>query len=134
MYKVYDNGNGKYSVKKDGSKRASKIFDNKNDAYDYCDKKNKELGIESSAKNNFIFRKIIIGVLSAFIVVIVAILGLKFSSIVVNEGVHNEFQIHFLELGNKYSGDSIYIKAGENDILIDAGSRKKVQLNILKSM
>ena len=37
---------------------------------------------------------------------------------------YDNLQIHFLELGNKYSGDSIYIKAGENDILIDAGSRK----------
>ncbi len=32
--------------------------------------------------------------------------------------------IHFLELGNKYTGDSVYIKAGDTDILIDAGSRK----------
>ena len=31
--------------------------------------------------------------------------------------------IHFLELGNVYTGDCTYIKAGENDILIDAGSR-----------
>lgn len=35
-----------------------------------------------------------------------------------------EFSVHFIELGNKYTGDSIYIKAGDNDILIDAGSRK----------
>ena len=34
-----------------------------------------------------------------------------------------DLQIHFLELGNKYTGDCTYIKAGENDILIDAGSR-----------
>ena len=27
-------------------------------------------------------------------------------------------------LGNKYAGDSIYIKAGDTDILVDAGSRK----------
>ena len=31
--------------------------------------------------------------------------------------------INFLELGNKYTGDSTFIKAGEADILIDAGSR-----------
>lgn len=37
--------------------------------------------------------------------------------------VHEDFQIHFLELGNIYAGDSIYIKAGNTDILIDAGSR-----------
>lgn len=34
-----------------------------------------------------------------------------------------ELQIHFLELGNKYTGDCTYIKAGDTDILIDAGSR-----------
>lgn len=41
------------------------------------------------------------------------------------EGVkYDELQIHFLELGNKYTGDSTFIKAGDIDILIDAGSRK----------
>lgn len=34
-----------------------------------------------------------------------------------------ELSIHFLMLGNRYTGDSVYIKAGETDILIDAGSR-----------
>ena len=37
--------------------------------------------------------------------------------------VSGDFQVHFLELGNKYTGDCTYIKAGEVDILIDAGSR-----------
>lgn len=37
--------------------------------------------------------------------------------------VSGDLQIHFLELGNKFTGDCTYIKAGENDILIDAGSR-----------
>lgn len=36
----------------------------------------------------------------------------------------SEFSIHFLEVGNKYTGDCTYIRAGDNDILIDAGSRK----------
>ncbi|MBQ2741146.1 MAG: MBL fold metallo-hydrolase [Clostridia bacterium] len=35
-----------------------------------------------------------------------------------------KLDIHFLELGNKYTGDCTYIKAGDTDILIDAGSRK----------
>lgn len=35
-----------------------------------------------------------------------------------------DLQIHFLELGNQYTGDCTYIKAGDTDILIDAGSRK----------
>ena len=34
-----------------------------------------------------------------------------------------ELSIHFLELGNKYTGDCTYIKAGDTDILIDAGSK-----------
>lgn len=40
--------------------------------------------------------------------------------IVAKEGI----SINFLELGNKYTGDSTYIKAGDVDILIDAGSRE----------
>lgn len=34
-----------------------------------------------------------------------------------------ELSVHFLELGNNYTGDCVYIKAGETDILVDAGSR-----------
>ena len=37
--------------------------------------------------------------------------------------IYDDLQVHFLELGNIYAGDSIYVKAGDNDILIDAGSR-----------
>lgn len=37
--------------------------------------------------------------------------------------VTGEISFHFLELGNEYAGDCIYVKAGDNDILIDAGSR-----------
>ena len=37
--------------------------------------------------------------------------------------LEGDLQIHFLELGNKYTGDCTYIKAGEVDILIDAGSK-----------
>lgn len=32
--------------------------------------------------------------------------------------------IHFLELGNKYNGDSVLIKCGNTEVLIDAGSRQ----------
>ncbi len=37
--------------------------------------------------------------------------------------VEGDLEIHFLELGNKYTGDCTYIKAGDKDILIDAGSK-----------
>ena len=35
-----------------------------------------------------------------------------------------EFSIHFLELGNEYTGDCTLIDCGDTEILIDAGSRK----------
>ena len=37
--------------------------------------------------------------------------------------IDGELQIHFLELGNYYTGDCVYIKAGDTDVLIDAGSK-----------
>lgn len=37
---------------------------------------------------------------------------------------NGSLEFHFLELGNAYTGDSIYVKANGKDILIDAGSRK----------
>jgi beta-lactamase superfamily II metal-dependent hydrolase len=37
-------------------------------------------------------------------------------------GDSDPISFHFLELGNAKTGDCTYIKAGENDILIDAGS------------
>lgn len=40
-----------------------------------------------------------------------------------NQDELDTLEIHFLELGNKYVGDAVYIKAGNTDILIDAGSR-----------
>lgn len=35
----------------------------------------------------------------------------------------NDLSIHFLELGNKYTGDCTFIKVGTTEILIDAGSK-----------
>ena len=34
-----------------------------------------------------------------------------------------ELSIHFMELGNKYTGDSTLIKVGNTEVLIDAGSK-----------
>lgn len=44
--------------------------------------------------------------------------------------VSGDLQIHFMELGNNYTGDSIYIKAGETDILIDAGSPRTAPMRL----
>ena len=40
------------------------------------------------------------------------------------EIVDAKFSIHFLELGNAYTGDCTLIKCGDTEILIDAGSRQ----------
>lgn len=36
--------------------------------------------------------------------------------------IYDDLQIHFMQLGNNKNGDAIYIKSGDNDILIDAGA------------
>lgn len=35
----------------------------------------------------------------------------------------NDLSIHFIELGNKYTGDCTFVKVGDTEMLIDAGSR-----------
>lgn len=37
--------------------------------------------------------------------------------------VTDDLQIHFLELGNKHSGDCTLIKVGDTEVLVDAGSK-----------
>jgi competence protein ComEC len=37
---------------------------------------------------------------------------------------NGDMSIHFLELGNKYTGDCVYINYGDIDIVIDAGSKQ----------
>ena len=44
----------------------------------------------------------------------------------------DDLSFHFLELGNNYTGDCTYIKAGDIDILIDAGSRQESATVIAK--
>ncbi len=48
----------------------------------------------------------------------------QFSNQAVAEIKGSEMSIHFLELGNKYTGDCTLIKAGDTEVLIDAGSRQ----------
>lgn len=49
-------------------------------------------------------------------------LGTTVHNDIVEDIMYDDFQIHFMMLGNDAAGDSVYIKAGETDILIDAGS------------
>lgn len=45
--------------------------------------------------------------------------------------VSGDLSIHFLELGNSNAGDCIYIKCGETDMLIDAGSKNNSASTII---
>ena len=65
--------------------------------------------------NNFYLYKIVFKMLSA---------PTSSSSSSFVAGNYDPITFNFMELGNGSNGDAIYIKAGENDILIDAGSRK----------
>ncbi len=65
------------------------------------------------------------GVVVVCFVLVLAILGGYFiynKFFKPTKPVVGELSFHFMTLGNGNSGDSIYVKAGENDILIDAGS------------
>lgn len=50
---------------------------------------------------------------------------------VITELMYEDFSIHFMMLGNASAGDSVYIKAGDNDILIDAGSEKSSSTTLI---
>lgn len=69
--------------------------------------------------------------LTIFLSIIFAILGFAVgfagNIFVINKPesdvyISGDLSIHFLELGNEDTGDSIFIQCGGNDILIDAGS------------
>ncbi len=53
-----------------------------------------------------------------------SVLGEPESSDSVEEIVTDGLSIHFLEVGNAYTGDCTLIKVGGTEVLIDAGSRK----------
>jgi len=48
----------------------------------------------------------------------------------IETGNSNTLSFHFFELGNQYTGDSIYINYGDIDILVDAGSRQSSSTTI----
>ncbi len=151
MFQVRKTSTGRYGVYKVDAKKPSKSFDSLEDAERYCNQKNLRLGKQTintvsskKGKGTAVF-------LSIFFIIIVlcgvglylgrdyifALYSTPISEYNSSQGIfssdhHGEvgdsiidgdLQFHFLQLGNKYTGDSTYIKAGNIDILIDAGSR-----------
>ncbi len=60
----------------------------------------------------------------AFVLAVVCVLGyFVYDKYFKNQPLAvGEFSVHFLSVGHKNNGDCIYVKAGDKDILIDAGS------------
>lgn len=83
------------------------------------------------------FFKILFGSIFALIIGAVGFAtGFVINVFVVNKPesdvyVSGDVSIHFMELGNKYTGDSIFIQCGEYDILVDAGSRQNSATTII---
>ena len=145
MYIVKLNKDGKWSVIKDGNKRASKLFDSKIEAISYASKKAEAEGtsFRVEEKSHPATNKKFILILFLIVLLVVIIIGILIglgkiklpinnedsdhTDTVIQEG---ELSIHFLELGNQYAGDSVFIKAGDVDILIDAGSRESSSTTI----
>ena len=49
--------------------------------------------------------------------------GISAGDINIESIISEDLSIHFLELGNKYTGDCTFVKVGDVEVLIDAGSR-----------
>lgn len=132
-YIIKENSKGKYQVIKEGNKRATAVFDNEKDAREYALERGtianeEELDRKRSGR---LVLKFFIGLLGLLFGIVVGFIGGDKYLNLEDEHNHNPgvvstdvFSIHFLELGNKYTGDSIYVKAGDTDILIDAGSKR----------
>ena len=159
MYVVKKNKNGKWIVIEKGKKRAKKAFDNKEQAILFAkkiaDDNNTSFVVEQDKQHIrsklFLIALLAIIILSVLLlnhfgVIDLTLLGSQDSPTqetmpeepnapegeIVDNIIYDDFQIHFLELGNEYSGDSTYIKVGNIDILIDAGSRKNSAATIKK--
>lgn len=150
-YIVYVTSNKKFGVKKEGSNRATKTFDKKSDALKYAQelakksggkvidktssletKVNKEIKkTKRKAKNKV--KKFIISLIVFLIVSAISYISYRYFNYgggnspsnqkpqAVTGVIYDNLQFHFMQLGNNQNGDAIYIKAGETDILIDAG-------------
>lgn len=92
------------------------------------------------AKKNVRFSKaltIFLSILSLIIGFCAGVVGnyvydRKTNNIYKSDYVYGDLEMHFLELGNGYTGDSCYIKCGDVDILVDAGSRTSSSTTIAK--
>lgn len=98
-------------------------------------KRNVNKAVKKAAKK---YPKAFIAVLAVLLVIAIAVLAVMYvkkmgpfkpaeppvATGTKAEIVNADLSVHFLELGNKYTGDCTLIKVGNTEVLIDAGSRK----------
>lgn len=98
-------------------------------------KRNVNKAVKKAAKK---YPKAFIAVLAVLLVIAIAVLAVMYVKKIgpfkpaeppvatgtKAEIVNADLSVHFLELGNKYTGDCTLIKVGNTEVLIDAGSRK----------
>lgn len=82
----------------------------------------------------------VLGVVLVAVLVVVGVIGFfeykKYNKInnimnnLANQYTSGELSIHFMYIDSQYTGDAIYIKAGETDILVDAGPRRSASTDI----
>ncbi len=98
-------------------------------------KRNVNKAVKKAAKK---YPKAFIAVLAVILVIAIAVLAVMYVKKIgpfkpaeppvatgtKAEIVNADLSVHFLELGNKYTGDCTLIKVGNTEVLIDAGSRK----------
>ena len=63
-------------------------------------------------------------IITVILVIVCAIGYYYYENYYTKPEVKGELSFHFMMLGNEYAGDSVYVSAGDVDILIDAGSKK----------
>lgn len=143
MYRIEKTEDGRYAVKRIGGQRASKVFNTYSEALKYCNEKNKNSNIDDTSLKDIAKKKIKKEykknkgktILTLFIIIVLLLVVAYFVKPYIEKHLHNDssssqevihvegdISIHFMELGNNRTGDSVYIKAGETDVLIDAGS------------
>ena len=160
MYIVKKNNDDKWIIIKEGNKRATKVFESKAEAVAYAEKKYKDdYKIEDEFE---VVRKVhkkwpkVFWTLAVLLLIAVIVLGVLFltgkikldkgegelnptptepvdpnASIVENVKLDG-LEIHFMEFGNAANGDATYIKAGDTDILIDAGSQSSSATHLIE--
>ncbi|MBQ0099286.1 MAG: MBL fold metallo-hydrolase [Firmicutes bacterium] len=83
-------------------------------------KKQKEKAVKEATA--FFLKHKVLSIILALIIVIGAVGYYFFFIKKPPKEIVGDISFHFMLLGNDHPGDAVYIRAGENDILIDAGS------------